>query len=386
MRFFHLADLHIGKKVNQRSMLDEQRHVLKQVLQYVDTEQPQAVILAGDIYDRRNPSPEAVDLLDWFLTELVMVRRVAVLAIGGNHDSGERLDFATGILARAGLYMAGSLSLPLQQIALSDAWGPVQVTLLPYADLALLRHHLPELAPDATYQEAMNQLLATLSPDPAVRQVLVAHGVVLAPGDEPQFSDSERLLSIGGTEFWTADILKNFHYVALGHLHRPQRAGSERIRYAGSLLAYSFSEENQDKIIQVVDLDSEGEVTLYAIPLLPLHRMRTVTGALQELLAKGDEVSWKEDYLRVVLTDRGELLEPMQRLRSVFPNIMLMEREAQKSSYASAIEHLHEAVQAHRDPLELLHVFYETVTGETPDAGMHALMADVVAVSREVNE
>ena len=271
MKLFHLADLHIGKKVNGYSMIDDQRFVLDQVIARIRAEQPDALILAGDIYDRRNPPVEAVALFDAFVSQVVLELDVPVLAIGGNHDGGERLGFANAIQAKAGLHLAGAFSWPLPKVRLTDADGPVDVYLMAYADLAVLHQLVPETE-GMDYAQAMDHVLSQTALDPAARNVLVAHGVVT--GDEALATcDSERTLSIGGTEFWQSASLAAFDYVALGHLHQAQRAGSDRIRYAGSLLQYSFSEENQQKVMLSVQLSADGALQIEALPLNPLRRL-----------------------------------------------------------------------------------------------------------------
>lgn len=380
MKLFHLADCHIGKRVNGRDMLEDQVHALEQVLAAIDREAPDALLLAGDLYDRRNPNVEAVDLFDRFLSQVVLERGVPVLAIGGNHDSGERLDFGSGLLARAGLYLAGALRLPVPRVRLSDADGPVDFWLFPYADLALMRHLRPELAA-LDYAGAVAALLDELELDPAARQVLIAHGVVGAPGEGLVFSDSERELSIGGTEYWTHASLDRFDYVALGHLHRPQEAGAAHIRYAGSLCKYSFSEESHEKRIQVVELDRSGLAALRAIPLLPLHEMRTLEGRFDDILAAAPTASWREDYLRVILTDPGLIHEPMARLRAHCPNILSLERRAMElrpSGRASGS-------RRQRTPYEQIGDFLAAVTPEDGpvDAAMQTLVRTLLEEDAE---
>lgn len=375
MNFFHLADLHIGKKVNGYSMIDDQRYILDQIVARLAAEKPDALILAGDIYDRRNPPVEAVALFDDFVSRVVLEQQVPVLAIGGNHDGGERLGFANAIQAKAGLHLVGSFTWPLPKVRLYDADGPVDVTLMAYADLALLHALVPETA-DLDFPQAMDWVLRHTDLASDARQVLVAHGVVT--GDEPlAICESERELSIGGTEYWQSDSLSGFDYVALGHLHQAQRAGSERIRYAGSLMQYSFSEENQQKVMLSVSLDKDGALDVQPLPLSGLHRLVTVTGTLDELLSVPESVAaHQNDYLRVVLEDKGSLLEPMQRLKQCYPNIMLMERQALQEVVLD--QSLPQAAGGQkRSPLDMFTAFYEQVMDEVPSEEMCTLMAGI---------
>lgn len=376
MKLFHLADLHIGKKVNGYSMIDDQRFVLDQVIARIRAERPDALILAGDIYDRRNPPVEAVALFDAFVSQVVLELDVPVLAIGGNHDGGERLGFANAIQSKAGLHLAGAFSWPLPKVRLTDADGPVDVYLMAYADLAVLHQLVPETE-DMDYAHAMDHVLSQTALDPAARNVLVAHGVVT--GDEALATcDSERTLSIGGTEFWQSASLAAFDYVALGHLHQAQRAGSDRIRYAGSLLQYSFSEENQQKVMLSVQLSADGALQIEALPLNPLRRLVTVRGMLENLLTVPPELSThRDDYLRVVLEDAGSLLEPMQRLKSCYPHIMLLERASELSTLTDQALPQAQQIGKKRTPLEMFTAFYEQVTDAPADDELCALMQEI---------
>ncbi len=383
MRFFHLADLHIGKKVNQVSMLEDQSVVLHQVLEAIDEYQPHALVLAGDIYDRRNPGVEAVDLLDRFFSEVILNRQVPILAIGGNHDSGERLNFATGILARAGLHMAGALTADILKVRLKDEDGAVDFHLLPYADLPMIHHVRPDLT-ECDYAEAMAALIESITIDGSVRNVLVAHGVVAAPNESLCYSDSERELSIGGTQYWSSEVLSSFDYVALGHLHRPQTAGANEIRYAGSLLKYSFSEEKHEKAIQMIDMDDSGGVEVTSLPLQPLRDMKTIRGTLAELLAAAESASYRYDYLRVQLEDCGEVLEPMVRLRAVYPNVMTLERLHPFAVGSESERSMKRPMGEKNTPLEQMMAFYETLTDEPPTEEVQEIMFELLAGAQEV--
>lgn len=378
MRFYHLADLHIGKKVNGYSMIGDQKALLAQVTAQIKEEKPAALILAGDIYDRRNPPVEAISLFDSFVSEVVLTLGVPILAIGGNHDGGERLGFANAIQAKAGLFLAGCFNWPLPKVRLEDADGPVDIYLMAYADLAVLHALVPETE-KFDYPEAMDYILSHTPLDSQARHVLVAHGVVT--GDEALATcDSERSLSIGGTEFWQSEALSDFDYVALGHLHQAQRAGSDHIRYAGSLMQYSFSEEGQQKVMLDVDLDAAGAVVVGALPLTPLHQLVTIQGTLDALLDVPEAVRpHQADYLRVVLEDEGTLLEPMQRLKQCYPNIMVMERRSGMTAEAGAALPSSATATVKRSPLEMFTAFYEQMTDDAPTEEMCDVMAQIFA-------
>lgn len=374
MRFFHLADLHIGKKVNGYSMIDDQRVLLNQVAEAIREQKPDALILAGDIYDRRNPPIEAITLFDAFASRVVLEEGVPILAIGGNHDGGERLGFSNAIQAKAGFHLVGNFEWPLPKVRLTTGDGDYDIYLMAYADLALIHTLVPDTQ-GLDYAEAMDYLMKQLTLDTSVKNILVAHGVVT--GSEPlETCDSERMLSIGGTEFWQSEALSDFDYVALGHLHRAQKIASERIQYAGSLMQYSFSEENQQKIMLDVSLESDGVLSCQHIALHAQHHLMTIRGHLEELLGVPTIVApHKEDYLRVVLEDEGALIEPMQRLKSVYPNIMLLERaaRAQIKTQATPVQ----MVSSKRSPLDLFDTFYLAVTEEEASEAMRQKMMDI---------
>lgn len=381
MRMFHMADLHIGKKLNQVSLLEDQQYMLDQTIALINQQRPDVLLLAGDIYDRRNPSVEAVQLLDAFLSRVVLECRVPVLAISGNHDSGERLGFAHHILSRAGLHIAGRLHLPVPNVTLQDAWGPVTFHLLSYGDLATLRYALQtEEALD--YQQAMEQVLQTINLEDGQRHVLLAHGVV-AGSEELEYSDSERELTIGGTEFWSSSLLSGFCYVALGHLHSCQRSGTDCIRYAGSPLKYSFSEERHQKGILQVDLAADGSVEVTQLPLTPLRDMRTIRGNLTDLLQEDVVQSANsQDFIRAILTDYGELLEPMARLREKYPNALTLEREHQL--LAEAMQQYKRIDLQNQTPGQLFADFYSQVTGGTMTDTEIAVLEETVQTVQEV--
>lgn len=374
MRFFHLADLHIGKKVNGYSMVEEQRVILAQVADTIAKEKPTALILAGDIYDRRNPPIEAVSLFDAFVSKVVLDLGVPILAIGGNHDGGERLGFANAIQAKVGLYLVGVFTWPIPKVRFEDADGPVDVYLMAYADLTVLHTVVPETE-GMGYPEAMDWVLRHTEVDDEARNILVAHGVVTGE-DDLVTSDSERVLSIGGTEYWQSASLERFDYVALGHLHQHQRAGSERIRYAGSLMQYSFSEEKHQKVMLDIVVQADGAISYDAIPLEAPHKLVTVKGFLDDLLEVPDTVApHREDYLRVILEDSGSLIEPMQRLKTCYPRIMLLERQALQPAAIDMAAPI--AQKAALSPMALFDTFYEQVTDKMPDEAMHKIMSEI---------
>lgn len=340
MKLLHLSDLHLGKSVMEVSMLPEQRHVLSQVSEYAKREQIDAVLLAGDIYDRSVPPVDAVELLDEFLDGMNRAD-IPVLAVSGNHDSPERLQFGSRIFSRRGIHIAGVYEGRVERVTLSDAYGPVHIYLLPFLRPVMVRQRLE--VPAASTQEAVAAAL-TLEGDRLLpergeeRNVLVAHQFVTAGGRLPDCCESETP-SVGGSDQVDAALFRGFDYVALGHLHHAQRIGEDWIRYAGSPLKYSLSEVRHRKSFTVVTLYEKGRMEMEQVPLSPLHDLRRMEGTVEELLRSGAEDPAREDYVWAVLTG-DPVLDPAARLRQVYPNLLHVEwaRQAAGSGASGPME------------------------------------------------
>lgn len=369
MKFFHLADLHLGKVVHGFSMLADQRYVLEQVLQAAHQQRPAAVLLAGDLYDRRVPSGGAVALLNWFLTQLAEAH-IPCLAIAGNHDSGVRIGFASKILEKQGLYLAGTATAELPHVRFTQDNVSADVWLLPFLRPAEGNMLLPE-AHIQSYDDAVRALLAEQTLDANVCNILVAHQFVTGAGVIPERSESE-VVTVGGVDNVDCAAFAAFDYVALGHLHGPQPVGG-RCRYAGSPLPYSFSEANQDKSITVIQVDAAHTCSISTLPLTPLHPMRELRGPLEELV-KPDIVAAgsPEDYLRVTLTDERGPENAASRLRAVYPNLMRLEFDNRRTRQGE--------LQLDEDweeelPLEALFAeFFEKQNGRTLEPESLALL------------
>ncbi len=366
MKFLHTSDLHIGKKMFELSMLEEQKHALAQIYDIAVAEKVDALVIAGDVYDRAVPSTEAVCALDDFLTDLAEIK-IPVIMISGNHDCGERVAFADRILERQGLYIAGTYDGQLKDVVLSDEWGSVHFICMPFVK--------PAVAGAQTSAEAVEKMLsqvpmlASSAGEHAFshRYVLVTHYFVTGEGGEaPQVSDSETTINVGGLENVPVTLFQNFAYVALGHIHKPQRIGSGNAYYCGSPVKYSFSEALQEKGVNLVEIDGTGRVTVRSKLLSPIHNMRCIRGKLSDLMeAVQKDKEEQEDYLQVTLTDTEELLDPMGTLRSVYPNVLqiIMDKHF---SFAET-EYESRLTGGRKSTAELFGDFYQMLKGEPMD-------------------
>lgn len=322
MRLLHVADLHLGKKIFGFDLLEDQKYVLQQIKAYISEYKPDALLLAGDIYDRSNPSAEALGVFDAFAAQVLLELKTPILAVAGNHDGAQLIGYGRQLLGKVGLHVEGVFSAQVRKVVLCDEHGAVNFYLLPFADYQVVR----DVLGDSQIKSLNEAMLATMEQlrqdfDPLARNVLLTHGYITGGGDL-ELSASEKPLSIGGKDYVSADSLAIFNYVALGHLHQAQRVGSDKIRYAGSILKYSFSEEQHKKSVTLVELDGAGQVSIQLLPLQPLHDMRTLVGELAELL-QNVRTDLTDCYLQVILTDCGEPIEPKRQLDAIYKRIML---------------------------------------------------------------
>ena len=352
MKFLHLADLHLGKRVNGFSMLEDQAHILRQILAILDDEQPDGVLIAGDVYDKSVPSVEAVELLDDFLTEL-RARGVPVLLISGNHDSPERLAFGGRVMDSCGIHISPVYDGALAPVTLQDAFGPVHVWLLPFVKPAHVRRWFPD-ADIESYTDAVAEAIAHMDIDTAARNVLVTHQFVT--GGTRSGSEG---LSVGGTDNVDSGVFAPFDYVALGHLHGAQHIGRETIRYAGSPLKYSFSEARQHKSVTVVTLGEKGDVQVRTVALTPLRELREIRGSYDELTARSfyEHTTYRSDYLHLILTDEQDVFDAMSRLRTIYPYLMTLDYDNARTRAAGGMSVPAETER--RTPLELFEALYQ---------------------------
>ena len=359
MKLMHLSDLHLGKRLNEFSLLEDQCFILQQLVKLVRSEQPDCVLLAGDIYDKPVPPAEAVTLFDDFLNKLAQLTTVCVTS--GNHDSAERLAFGAQLMREGGVHFCGLYTGEPQCVTLQDAYGSVHIYLLPFLKPAHVRHCLPptEAEQVTTYHEALRCAVERLHINAAERNVLVSHQFVTGA----QTAGSEAV-NVGGVDNIGAEVFAAFDYTALGHIHRAQNVGSERVRYSGTPLKYSFAEWQQEKSVTLVELGEKGSVSVTALPLAPLRDLRKLRGSYEELMSRDfydelpkDSDGLLRDFYHLTLTDEEDVPDAVQKLRSVYKNLLQLEYDNKRTRTDNAIEGAERVVE--KSPLELMEEFYQ---------------------------
>ena len=356
LKLIHLSDLHLGKRFNERNLIDDQRDILQKILRVVDAEKPDAVLIAGDVYDRSVPPAEAVQLLDDFLTRLAR-RNLPTFLISGNHDSPERVSFGASLMEASGIHIAPLYNGSVTPVTLSDEFGSVNIYSLPFVKPI----HVRECFPDAeilSYTDALRVAVEQMNVSTAERNVLIAHQFVTGNGGAvtPELSDSESV-SVGGLDNVDLSVFAPFDYVALGHIHKPQYVGRESVRYCGTPLKYSFSEVRHEKSVTVVELGAKGVLKLRTVPLEPLHEMRELRGTLAEILSRERDDPRADDYFRVILTDEDDIPDAIGKLRTRCPNVLRLEYDNARTRAAARLDA--PAALDGRTPVDLFAEFYE---------------------------
>jgi len=350
MKLIHLSDLHLGKRVKDYSMLEDQDYILKKILQIVDEEAPAGVLIAGDVYNKPVPPAEAVALFDGFLCSLAK-RRLQVFVISGNHDSPERIAFGSRIMEAGGVHMSPVYDGTLTPVTLTDGWGPVDVYMLPFVKPAHLRRLFPE-EEIGSYTDALRVALSRAPVDPGRRNLLVTHQFVTGAAR----SESEDI-SVGGSDNVDASVFEGFDYVALGHLHAPQNCGP-RIRYCGTPLKYSFSEAKDQKSVTVVELGQKGDLTVRTVDLIPRHDLVELRGAYEEVTLRSfyEGTSWQEDYVRITLTDEEDIPDAVGKLRAIYHRLAELQYDNKRTRENAVITG--DAEARRKDPFTLFSEFY----------------------------
>lgn len=365
MKLIHLSDLHLGKRLREYSLMEDQKYILDRILSIIDAERPDGVIIAGDVYDKSSPSAEAVALFDSFLSRLAG-RGVPVFVISGNHDSAERIAYGRTIMSRSSVYLSSVFDGLVEPVILEDAFGPVNVYLLPFVRPASVRAVWPE-EEISSYTDAVRTAVAHMDIDESRRNVLVTHQFVTGA----ERSESETV-SVGGTDNVDASVFDAFDYVALGHIHKPQNCSSPRIRYCGTPLKYSFSEAKDEKSVTVAELGPKGQLAVRTVPLIPLHDMVDIRGTYDEITLRSfyEGTSWQTDYVRITLTDEEEVPGVGDKLRAIYRNWMQILYDNRRTRSDSVVTGAEEGRD--QSPLQLFSDLYE-LQNNAPMSGEQAV-------------
>ena len=382
MKLIHMSDLHIGKRVNGFSMVEDQRYILGEILRLTKEEKPDAAVIAGDVYDKSVPPAEAVELLDDFLCGLAELTP-HIFIISGNHDSPERLAFGSRLMTGSGIHLSPVFDGKVTPVTLSDSYGEVDVFMLPFIKPAHARRAFPEKEEDiATYTDAVKAAIDNMDIDDSRRNVLITHQFVTGAVR----SDSEGMtISAGGTDNVDADVMEVFDYVALGHIHGPQSM-TQRIRYCGTPLKYSFSEAKHEKSLTVAELREKGDLIIRTLPLVPLRDMAELRGSYSQLTDRSfyDGTSYRDDYVHITLTDEEDVPEALARLRVIYGNLMKLDYDNSRTRNEARVEGAPQ--NAEKQPLELFADFYEIQNGSPMSEEQRKLVGELIEEIWEVKK
>ena len=372
MKFIHISDLHLGKRVNEFSMLEDQEFILTKIINIIDEQRPDGIFIAGDVYDKSVPSAEAVELFDDFLFRL-STRNLKVFVISGNHDSSERIAFGGRLMDKSGIYMSPVYNGEVKPITLTDAFGEIKVYMLPFIKPSNVKRFFPEKEINS-YNDAVKTVVDAMDKDESKRNILITHQFVTGAVR----TESEDI-SVGGTDNVDASIFGGFDYVALGHIHRSQKCGgSEYIRYSGTPLKYSFSEANDKKSVTIVELKSKGDISLDFIELTPMRDMVEIKGSYEELTLKSfwENTSYNENYMHVTLTDEEDIPDVLTKLRVIYKNIMKLDYDNKRTRSANEINGAEKVDK--KTPYQHFSDFYELQNGAPLSDEQATFIADMI--------
>lgn len=352
MKFVHLSDLHIGKKVNEYSMIEDQEYILKKIINVIDEEKPEGVIIAGDVYDKSVPSAEAVELFDDFLVRLSK-RNLYVFVISGNHDSPERIAFGGRLMEQSRVYMSPVYNGNVNPITLEDEYGKINVWMLPFVKPVHVRR-FNEDADITSYTDAMRIAISNLNVDVNDRNIMITHQFVTGA----ERTESEEI-SVGGTDNVDVSVFDAFDYTALGHIHRPQNCNLEKVRYCGTPLKYSFSEAKDNKSVTVVELKEKGSLDVKTETLVPMRDMVEIKGKYDDIMLRDfyKDTTWQEDYTHITLTDEEDIIDAIGKLRTVYHNLMKLDYDNKRTRSVNSIDAAKDVES--KSNYELFAEFYE---------------------------
>ena len=371
MKLIHLSDLHLGKRVNEYSMIEDQEYILKRILGVIADEKPDGVIIAGEVYDKSVPSAEALSLFDDFLVSLSKMK-LQVFVISGNHDSAERIAFASRIMDVGGIHMSPVYGGAIEPVRMHDGFGELDIYMLPFVKPVNVRRYFPD-AEISTYTDALRCAVESMGIDTAKRNVLITHQFVTGASR----SESEEV-SVGGTDNVDAEVCSDFDYVALGHLHAPQNCGSERIRYCGTPLKYSFSEAKDHKSVTVVELFEKGNVSVRTVELVPKRDLVELRGTYSEVTLRSfyEGTTWQEDYTHITLTDEEDIPDAIGKLRAVYHKLMKLDYDNTRTRSNTVIRSGAEVER--KSPYELFSDFYELQNNQGMSGEQSSFMLELI--------
>lgn len=371
MKFMHLSDLHLGKRVNEFSMLEDQKYILMEIIGIIDEQKPDCIIIAGDVYDKSVPSAEAVELFDDFLVRLAK-RGLQVFVISGNHDSAERIAFGGRLMDRSGIHMAPVYSGSISPVTLEDQYGRVNVYMLPFLKPSGVRRFFPE-EEIVSYNDALKTAVANMQIDPSERNLLISHQFVTGA----ERTESEEI-SVGGLDNVDASVFEGFDYVALGHIHKSQKCGREFIRYSGTPLKYSFSEAGDEKTVTVAELKEKGKLELSYIPLVPRRDMVELKGTYNEVTNKQfyGGTTYPDDYVHITLTDEEDIPDVISKLRVIYKNVMKLDYDNKRTRHYTEINGATDVKE--KSPFTHFSEFYELQNGQPMSDEQSAFMRELI--------
>ncbi len=355
MKILHLADLHLGKVIQEQSLLEDQKYMLNEIIKKLQEENVETILISGDVYDRSIPQTDAIDLLDYFLNILIKDLKKQVFIISGNHDSKERLGFGNKIFENDGLFISSKYEGKIKKVELQDEYGKLNIYMLPFIKPIEVKKYFNDES--LSYDETIKKIIEKEDIDESQRNIILTHQFVTAIGEEVERTESE-VLTLGGTDNVDISNYNKFDYVAIGHVHRPQRIGRDTARYAGTMLKYSFSEVNHKKTMPIIDFKEKGNIDIKLVELKPLRDMREIKGPIEKLIENYEEENGK-DYIRAIITNEEPVYDAIGQLRRIYPNVLKL--EVQNSKILSNIEFKTENLQKvkSKSEVELFNEFYK---------------------------
>lgn len=379
MKILHLADLHLGKVIQEQSLLEDQKYMLNEIIEKIKEEEIDIILISGDVYDRSIPQADAIDLLDDFLNILIKDLKKQVFIISGNHDSKERLGFGNKIFENEGLFISSKYEGKIKKVELQDEYGKLNIYMLPFIKPIEVKKYFDDES--LSYDETIKKIIEKEDIDESQRNIILTHQFVTSIGEEVERTESE-VLTLGGTDNVDISNYNKFDYVAIGHVHRPQRIGRDTARYAGTMLKYSFSEVNHKKTMPIIDFKEKGNIDIKLVELKPLRDMREIKGPIEKLIENYEEEN-ANDYIRAIITNEEPVYDAIGQIRRIYPNVLKL--EVQNSKILSNIEFKTENLQKvkSKSEVELFNEFYKFQNNIELNVEQKNLIQEVVKEIKE---